>query len=233
MHQNLEAIGQDSLLLAARDATQATAVTASDTEAARANEGRHLDPISSALSHSRMNLDIERAALVVIDPQIDFLTPRRGSAALHQDGAELRTIQNLARLLEASKRAGIPVAISLTSPRGLRSAFLPDLTDYIEDRNTIICSPHLVYRQLRVNDVGLRLREQRIHQIILAGMIASLRIEVHLRDFIEQGFEVAVVRDAVAGARLPEGSGYLSTLVNFRCIVNALWTTDETIRRLG
>jgi nicotinamidase-related amidase len=233
MHQKLEAIGQDSLLFGTRDATQATAVTASDTEAARANEGSHLHMISSAFFRSGMNLDVDRVALVVIDPQIDFLTPGRGSAALHQDGAELRTIQNLARLLKASKRAGIPVAISLTSPRGLRSEFIPDLTNYIEDRDTIICSPHLVYRQLRVNDVGLRLREQRIHQIILAGMIASLRIEAHLRDFIEQGFEVAVVGDAIAGARLPEGSGYLSALVNFRCIVNSLWTTDETIRRLG
>jgi nicotinamidase-related amidase len=233
MHENLEAIGRDSLLFEARDATQATAATASDTEAAKANEQPLLDPISAASSRSGMDLDAERAALVVIDPQIDFLTPRCGSDALHQDGAELRTIQNLARLLKASKRAGIPIAISLTSPRGLRSEFMPDLTDYIEDRDTIICSPHLVYRQLRINDVGLRLREQRIHQIILAGMIASLRIEAHLRDFIEQGFEVAVVRDAVAGARLPEGSGYLSALVNFRCIVNALWTTDETIRRLS
>jgi nicotinamidase-related amidase len=180
-----------------------------------------------------MSLVVNHAALVVIDPQIDFSSLKCGSSGLHENAAELRTIQNLVRLAKAAKLAGIPFAVSLTATRELRSDFMPDLKKYVEDGNTIICLPHLVYSQLRVNDVGPRLRKQRIHQIILAGMIVSLRIETHLRDFIEQGFEVAVVRDAVAGARLPEGMGYLSALLNFRCIVNALWTTDETIRRLG
>jgi hypothetical protein len=40
-------------------------------------------------------------------------------------------------------------------------------------------------------------------------------------------------RDAVAGPKLPEGDGYLSALINFRRIANALWTTEETVKRLG
>lgn len=233
MPENLEAIGQEPLLFGAGDAIRVTALTARDTEAARTEERRHHDPISPALPRPAMSLDVHHAALVVIDPQIDFSSLKCSSPGLHENAAKLRTIQNLIRLAKAAKLAGIPFAISLTAPRELRSDFVPDLKKYVEDGNTIICSPHLVYSQLRVNDVGLRLRKQRINQIILAGMIASLRIEAHLRDFIEQGFEVAVVRDAVAGARLPEGVGYLSALVNFRCIINALWTTDETIQRLG
>jgi hypothetical protein len=47
------------------------------------------------------------------------------------------------------------------------------------------------------------------------------------------GFEVAIVRDAVAGAKLPEGDGYLSALINFRFIANGLWTADEAISRLN
>ena len=49
---------------------------------------------------------------------------------------------------------------------------------------------------------------------------------------IEQGFEVAVVRDATAGAKVPEGDGYLAALINFRMMANAVWSTDETVQRI-
>jgi hypothetical protein len=32
---------------------------------------------------------------------------------------------------------------------------------------------------------------------------------------------------------LPEGDGYLAAIVNFRYIANAVWTTDEAVKRLG
>jgi nicotinamidase-related amidase len=198
----------------------------------RAEGNAYLRQIGPIVHRSGMNLDVEHAALVVIDPQTHFLGSRSGWIDL-QNETERRTVQNLARLLKASRHAGIPVAISLTSPRELASEVVPVLQPYVEDGKAIICSPHVVYPQSRVNDVGIRLRQQRIRQVILVGMITSIPIEAHLRDFIELGFEVAIVRDAVAGARLPEGIGYLSALVNFRCIINALWTTDETVQRLS
>ncbi|MGF6662349.1 hypothetical protein QF000_003994 [Paraburkholderia atlantica] len=49
---------------------------------------------------------------------------------------------------------------------------------------------------------------------------------------IEQGFEVAVVRDATAAPRVPEGDGYLAAIINYRVLAHALWTTEETIRQL-
>ena len=62
-------------------------------------------------------------------------------------------------------------------------------------------------------------------------MVSNLCVESHPREFLEQGFEVVVVRDAVAGTKVPEGDGYASALVNFRFIANGLWTTDETIAK--
>ena len=44
------------------------------------------------------------------------------------------------------------------------------------------------------------------------------------------GFEVAMVRDAIAGAKNEEGDGYEAALVNFRFMAHALWTTDEVVR---
>ena len=106
------------------------------------------------------------------------------------------------------------------------------LEPYIEDGQTIIASPHKLYGP-QANDLSLQLRKQGVTTIVLAGMLANLCVESHLRQFLEEGFEVAVVRDAVAGPKLPEGDGNLSALINFRYIANALWTTDEVVARLA
>jgi Isochorismatase family len=44
-----------------------------------------------------------------------------------------------------------------------------------------------------------KLRKRKISKIILGGMLANMCIESHLRELLEQGFEVAVVKDATAG----------------------------------
>ena len=85
----------------------------------------------------------------------------------------------------------------------------------------------------QANDLALQLRKNRVDQVILAGMSANLCVESHLRDMLEQGLEVAVVRDATAAAMLPEGDGYLAAITNFRYIANALWTTDEAVERIA
>ena len=54
-------------------------------------------------------------------------------------------------------------------------------------------------------------------------------VEAHMRDFIEHGFEVAMVRDATAGTTNEEGDGYQAALVNWRFMAQALWTTAETV----
>ena len=103
---------------------------------------------------------------------------------------------------------------------------------FIFDGKTIITSPHKVYGP-QANDLALQLRKNRVDQVILAGMSANLGVESHLRDMLEQGLEVAVVRDATAAAMLPEGDGYLAAITNFRFIANALWTTEEAVKRIG
>ena len=64
-------------------------------------------------------------------------------------------------------------------------------------------------------------------------MSANLCIESHMRELLEVGFEVAVVRDATAGAKVPEGDGYLAALINFRMIANAVWWTDDAVARIS
>ena len=110
--------------------------------------------------------------------------------------------------------------------------FMPQYKAQILDGKTIIASPHKVYGP-EANDLSLQLRKTGIDKIILAGMSANLCVQAHLHELLEQGYEVAVVRDATAGARLPEGDGYLAAIINFRYIANALWTTDEAVDRIS
>ena len=54
-----------------------------------------------------------------------------------------------------------------------------------------------------------------------------------MHELLEQGFEVAVIKDATAGARIPEGDGYLAALINFRFMANAVWTTEEAVKLIS
>ena len=109
--------------------------------------------------------------------------------------------------------------------------FLSQFKPYIYDGETVIASPHKIFGP-ETNDLVLQLRKRGVSQVILAGMAANLCIESHMRELIEQGFEVVVVKDATAGPRIPEGDGYLAALTNYRIIANDLWDTDTTVEKV-
>ena len=79
---------------------------------------------------------------------------------------------------------------------GSGADWLAQYKPYIEDGRTVVASPHKVYGP-ETNDLTLQLRKRGITKIILAGMSANLCVEAHLRELLEQGFEVAVVKAAV------------------------------------
>ena len=137
----------------------------------------------------------------------------------------------LEKLMHAIGMFDRPGPLDIKGLEGSGADFMAEYKKYIFDGKTIIASPHKVYGPEQ-NDAGLQLRKLKVDQIILAGMSANLCVESHMREFIEQGFEVAVVRDATAGAKMPEGDGYLAALINFRMIANAVWTTEEAIQHM-
>jgi nicotinamidase-related amidase len=96
-----------------------------------------------------------------------------------------------------------------------------------------VASPHKVYGP-ESNDLALQLRKRGIDKVILAGMSANLCVEAHLRELLEQSFEVAVVKDATAGARHPQlGDGYKAALVNFGYMANEVLSTDEAVMAMN
>ena len=122
--------------------------------------------------------------------------------------------------------------LSLDGLKGSGADWLERFKPYIEDGKTIVASPHRVWGP-QTNDLVLQLRKRRISKIILGGMLANMCVESHLREFLEQGFEVAVVKDATAGPRHPEwGNGYTAALINYAFLAHALLTTDETVKAM-
>ena len=122
-----------------------------------------------------------------------------------------------------------PDPLSLDGFTGSGADWLERYKPFIEDGKTVVVSPHKVWGP-QTNDLVLQLRKRRINKVILAGMLANLCVESHLRELLEQGFEVAVVKDATAAPRHPElGDGYKAAVVNYGFIANAVLTTDEAV----
>jgi nicotinamidase-related amidase len=65
-------------------------------------------------------------------------------------------------------------------------------------------------------------------------MPANLCVESHLPELIEQGFEVAVVKDATAAPRHPVlGDGYTAAMINYRHLASAVLSTDEAVKAMS
>jgi nicotinamidase-related amidase len=104
---------------------------------------------------------------------------------------------------------------------------------YIEDGKTVVVSPHKVWGP-QSNDLVLQLRKRQINKVVLAGMLANLCVESHLRELLEQGFEVAVVKDATAGPRHPVfGDGYKAAIINYGFLANAVLSTVDAVKAMS
>ena len=214
-----------------------------------------------------MDIDKNNTAVLVTDPQNDFLSERGVTWQLVGDSVkENRTVENIEQIFKAAKNNGYEVfisphyyyptddswkfggtvenmmheikmfdrmgALSLSGFSGSGADWLERYKPYIEDGKTVVVSPHKVYGP-ETNDLVLQLRKRNIHKILLLGMSANLCVESHMRELLEQGFEVAVVKDATAAAQHPElGDGYKSALVNFGFMANAVLSTDEAMEAI-
>jgi nicotinamidase-related amidase len=208
-----------------------------------------------------------RTALLITDPQNDFLSPKGVAwGVVGESVTKNNTVENIDSLFEAAKANDMPVFISphyyfptdhgwqfegalealmhaigmfdrkgaLTTEgfEGSGADWLEQYKKYINDGETVVSNPHKVYGP-ETNDLVLQLRKRGIDKVILGGMSANLCTESHMRELIEQGFEVAVVSDATAAAIVEEGNGYESALVNFRFIANTVWTTEQAVKKIN
>ncbi|HEV8000989.1 MAG TPA: isochorismatase family protein [Planctomycetaceae bacterium] len=127
------------------------------------------------------------------------------------------------------RRSGM---LNLDGLPGSGADWLPRFKPYIEDGKTVVVAPHRVFGP-ETNDLVLQLRKRRIAKIILGGMLANMCVESHLRELIEQGFEVTVAKDATAAPKHPEwGYGYTAALINYAYLAHAVLRTDEIVQAM-
>ena len=139
----------------------------------------------------------------------------------------------LERMMLESKEFDRKGALSLDGFLGSGADWLDRYKPFIEDGKTIVVSPHKVYGP-QTNDLVLQLHKRNIRKVILLGLLANICVEAHLRDLIEQGFEVLVVKDATAAPRHPEwGDGYKAALINFGYIANAVLSTNDVVKAMA
>ena len=223
--------------------------------------------VQAQLPDPGMDITPGRTALLITDPQNDFLSPDGATwGVVGKSVTENNTVANIESLFKAAKANNMPVFVSphyyyptdhgwkfegaletlmhnigmfdrkgaLTTEgfEGSGADWLELYKPYINDGVTVISNPHKVYGP-ETNDLVLQLRKRGIDKIILGGMSANLCTESHMRELMEQGFEVAVVSDATAAAIVEEGDGYEAALVNFRFIANTVWTTKEAVQKIN
>lgn len=215
-----------------------------------------------------MHFNAQDTALVVTDPQIDFLSPDGVAWELVGGNVEENnTVEHLEQLFAGAKAGNYGVFVSphyyyphdhqwgfggtleqkmheigmfdrpgplnLEGFEGSGADWMPQYKPYLDHGQAVVCSPHKVYGP-QANDLVLQLRKRGINKVVLAGMSANLCVESHLRDLLEQGFEVVVVADATAAAQHPElGDGYAAAMTNFRYIASDVLTTEDAVRELS
>ncbi len=198
-------------------------------------------------------IDPARTALLIVDPQNDFLS--EDGAVWDLVGEEVRrnnVVEHLVQLRRAAEEVGIPVFYSphyfnareyaewrhlnpidrvmferrMFDVSGKGADFLPELAP---SERTFVLSPHKALSGFWANDVQLQLRQRDVQTIILAGMSANLCVESHLRDAAENGFDVVVVEDATAGAG---EAATQAAYVNYGFIATEVVTTAEVLEAL-
>lgn len=220
-------------------------------------------PVAAQLPDPGMTIQSSNTALVITDPQNDFLSPDGVAwGVVGKSVTQNNTVENLESLMKGAKSNGFEVFVSphyyyphdhgwkfegalevlmhnigmFDRPGALTTEGFTDsgadwlkrYKPYIQDGKTVVTSPHKLYGP-ETNDLVLQLRKRGISRVVLAGMSANLCTESHLRELIEQGFEVAVVSDGTAAAIVPEGDGYAAAMTNFRFIANDVITTRDAV----
>lgn len=209
----------------------------------------------------------EHTAIVITDPQKDFLHPDGVAwAAVGESVKANNTVENIETLFQLAERYDLAVFVSphyyyphdhqwqfegaletlmhqinmfdrqdqLSSKDFEQSGadFLEDYKQYIKTKRVTVVGPHKVFGPEQ-NDLSLQLRKQKIDKIVLAGMSGNLCVEAHMRELVEDGFEVAVVGDATASAILPGLDGNQAAQTNFRMIASHVYSTKSFAEALA
>ncbi len=196
-------------------------------------------------------IDWNRTALLLVDPQIDVLSPEGAAWDLVGEQVTKQDVAGkLRRLRDEAERCGVTVLYSWirvteadyaawSSCNGLqqlmadRKMMLPDrggrfVAELEPTSKSVLLIPRMTPSPSRT-DLTLQLRQRDIDGVVVAGMIANLCVESHVRELTDSGYRAIVVEDAVATT---DDASLAATLADFKLIATDLLSSSAVLASL-
>lgn len=205
----------------------------------------------AALSYQK-----DLTALVVIDPYNDFISEGGKIWNRIKSVAEGNNcIPNMLQVVSVARNAGVRVFYALhhryrpgdyetwkyiapIQTAALRSKVFEDGTWGGEIRDgfepqpgDIVAQEHWCSSGFANTDLDLQLKKHGVHQLIVIGLIAHTCVEATVRYGAELGYDVTVIKDAVADYSDVEMRAALE--VNLPNYARAIVTTDEIVNAIS
>lgn len=194
----------------------------------------------------------EKTALVIVDPQVDVLDPEGALWDLVGDQVRrMGIVDKLVALRDAAEAADVPVFYSWlriteedyaawTPKNGLqqlmaaRKIVQPGaggrfVAPLEPTASTILLQPRRGPSSTS-SDLAEQLGQRGIETIVVAGMIANLCVESHVRDVTDLGFGAIVAGDAIATT---DDATLNATLASFGLFATAVVDTGELVSSLN
>jgi ureidoacrylate peracid hydrolase len=195
-------------------------------------------------------------ALVVIDPYNDFIA--EGGKIwdrIKSVAKENNCIPNMLQVLSAARNASVRVFYALhhryrpgdyetwkylapIQTAALRSKVFEDGTwggeirdDFKPQPGDIVTQEHWCSSGFANTDLDLQLKKHSVHQLIVIGLIAHTCVEATVRYGAELGYDVTVIKDAIADYSDVEMRAALE--VNMPNYASAIVTTDEIVNAIS
>ncbi len=201
-----------------------------------------------------MNTPIDRntTALLLVDPQVDMLAAEGALGDLL--GAEvnrLDIVRKLARLKATAEGTGLTVmyaTIGLDEPTYAGLEPVNGLQGLMQQRRVAMpgkggaCHPELAPSETTVmlqprtgpsphgSDLWAQLESRGIKTLLVAGMIANLCVESHVREASDKGYRTLVVGDAI-GTTSPEA--HQATLQNMGLLATEVVQSGDILETLA
>ena len=203
-----------------------------------------------------LKFDKEITALLVIDPYNDFISEGGKIWDRLKAVSEANNcVPNMLQVLNAVRKAGLRVFYALhhryrpgdyetwkyiapIQRAGWKSKVFEDGTwggeirsEFTPQPGDVVAQEHWCSSGFANTDLDLQLKKHGIHQLIVIGLIAHTCVEATVRYAAELGYEVTVVKDAVADYSDREMVAALE--VNIPNYAGAIVSTAEIVEAIS
>lgn len=198
----------------------------------------------------------DRTGLLIVDPYNDFIS--EGGKLFEYCRSTLtalNTVEHMRQVVAAARAAGIRVFIAPhhrwtpsdfggwkhlapVQVAGARGQVFAEGTwggefhpDFQPQEGDVVASQHWMSSGFANTDLDLQLRKHDVDRVIIIGLRANTCIEATMRWASEAGYQVTLVRDAIAAFNSEEVR--VAVEINGPSYASAIVTANELVQTLG